>query len=288
MSHRRCRKSSAMFLCGVLTLFSWQSSIYPVRGQTGDGLNHVSDTKVEKQIRVEINSCSGFVPQEKQFLFQAQKSKANVQNNDLIKTYDIMMDEGKEESSAASVRTMAAQSDVKPISENPSSDVQSTDSKSVQDKVESASIASRGQQLETQNDSQLQNNDKLNSGKSNNEGITKTDLELLARVIYAEARGEDFEGQVAVGAVVLNRLKDARFPKTIPDVVFQPGAFTAVVDNQIHLVPDEGAYRAAEAALAGKDPTGGALYYFNPKTATDRWIKSRPVIKRIGNHTFSI
>jgi N-acetylmuramoyl-L-alanine amidase len=118
--------------------------------------------------------------------------------------------------------------------------------------------------------------------------FTKEEVELLARVIYAEARGEDFEGQVAVGAVVLNRLEDSRFPKTIEAVIYQQGAFTAVLDKQIHLTPDEVAYRAAEAALAGKDPTGGAIYYYNPKTATDRWIKSRPVIKTIGNHTFSI
>lgn len=118
--------------------------------------------------------------------------------------------------------------------------------------------------------------------------FTKEEIELLARVIYAEARGEDFEGQVAVGAVVLNRLEDSRFPKTVHSVIYQQGAFTAVIDKQIHLTPDEAAFRAAEAALAGKDPTGGAIYYFNPKTATDRWIKSRPVIKTIGNHTFSI
>jgi len=118
--------------------------------------------------------------------------------------------------------------------------------------------------------------------------FTKEDVELLARVIHAEARGEDFEGQVAVGAVVLNRLEDSRFPKTIHSVIYQQGAFTAVLDKQIHLTPDEAAYRAAEAALEGKDPTGGAIYYYNPKTATDRWIKSRPVIKTIGNHTFSI
>jgi N-acetylmuramoyl-L-alanine amidase len=117
---------------------------------------------------------------------------------------------------------------------------------------------------------------------------TKEDIELLARVIHAEARGEHFLGQVAVGAVVLNRLHDPRFPKTIHSVIYQQGAFTAVIDKQIHLTPDEEAYRAAESAIAGEDPTGGAIYYYNPKTATDRWIKSRPVIKTIGNHTFSI
>lgn len=118
--------------------------------------------------------------------------------------------------------------------------------------------------------------------------VSKADVELMARVIYAEARGENFDGQVAVGAVVLNRLRDPRFPKTIRDIIYQPGAFTAVNDRQIHLDPDDGAYKAAEAALSGVDPTSGAIYYYNPRIATDRWIKSRPVVKRIGNHTFSI
>jgi LysM repeat protein len=118
--------------------------------------------------------------------------------------------------------------------------------------------------------------------------ISKADVEILSRVIHGEARGENFEGQVAVGAVVLNRLKDPRFPKTIRDVVYQEGAFTAVDDKQIQLDPNDQSYKAAEAALAGQDPTNGALFYFNPSIATDNWIKSRAVIKRIGNHTFSI
>ncbi|WP_068963645.1 cell wall hydrolase [Desulfosporosinus sp. BG] len=118
--------------------------------------------------------------------------------------------------------------------------------------------------------------------------VSKEDVELLSRVIYGEARGENFEGQVAVGAVVLNRLKDPRFPKSIRAIIYQSGAFTAVEDRQIHLEPDDEAYKAAEAALSGMDPTNGAIFYFNPRIATDRWIKSRPVIKRIGNHTFSI
>lgn len=118
--------------------------------------------------------------------------------------------------------------------------------------------------------------------------VSKEDMELLTRVIHAEARGENFEGQVAVGAVVLNRLKDPRFPKTIRAVVYQSGAFTAVDDKQIQLDPNDQSYKAAEAALSGQDPTNGALFYFNPRLATDRWIKSRSVIKRIGNHTFSI
>jgi len=118
--------------------------------------------------------------------------------------------------------------------------------------------------------------------------VSKEDVELLTRVIHGEARGEDFEGQVAVGAVVLNRLKDPRFPKTMRAVVYQSGAFTAVDDKQIQLDPNDQSYKAAEAALSGQDPTSGALFYFNPRLATDRWIKSRSVIKRIGNHTFSI
>lgn len=117
---------------------------------------------------------------------------------------------------------------------------------------------------------------------------SQEEVELLSRVIYGEARGEDFLGQVAVGAVVLNRLQDPRFPKTIQGIIYQSGAFTAVDDRQIHLDPDDQAYKAAEAALSGIDPTSGALFYYNPKTATDKWIKSRTVVKRIGNHTFSI
>jgi Cell wall hydrolyses involved in spore germination len=118
--------------------------------------------------------------------------------------------------------------------------------------------------------------------------VSKEDVELLTRVIHGEARGENFEGQVAVGAVVLNRLKDPRFPKTIRAVVYQSGAFTAVDDKQIQLDPNDQSYKAAEAALSGQDPTDGALFYFNERLATDRWIKSRSVVKRIGNHTFSI
>ena len=118
--------------------------------------------------------------------------------------------------------------------------------------------------------------------------VSEEELELLSRVIYAEARGEDFLGQVAVGAVVLNRLEDPRFPKTIRGIIYQNGAFTAVDDRQIHLEPNDQAYKAAEAALSGLDPTKGAIFYYNPRIATDQWIKSRTVVERIGNHTFSI
>ncbi|MGI5901497.1 MAG: cell wall hydrolase [Desulfitobacteriia bacterium] len=114
------------------------------------------------------------------------------------------------------------------------------------------------------------------------------DVELLARIIYAEARGESFEGQVAVGAVVLNRVQHPQFPKTIREVVYQPGQFSAVMDGQIKLSPDSKAYKAAQAALAGQDPTKGALFYYNPKISRDQWIRTRNVVCSIGNHNFCI
>ncbi|MDI3256850.1 MAG: spore cortex-lytic enzyme [Kyrpidia sp.] len=113
------------------------------------------------------------------------------------------------------------------------------------------------------------------------------DIDLLTRVVYGEARGEPYIGQVAVAAVVLNRLEDSRFPHTIPGVIFQPGAFTAVSDGQIWLTPNSQARRAALDAIRGWDPTGGAIYYFNPATATSRWIWSRPQVKQIGRHIFT-
>ena len=128
----------------------------------------------------------------------------------------------------------------------------------------------------------------VSSRGGNNVSVSKEEFELLARVIYAEARGEDFEGQVAVGAVVLNRVESPYFPNTVREVIYQPGAFTAVNDRQIRLEPDEEAYAAAQAALNGQDPSNGALFYYNPELATDRWIKTRTVVKTIGNHKFSI
>jgi N-acetylmuramoyl-L-alanine amidase len=119
------------------------------------------------------------------------------------------------------------------------------------------------------------------------ESYNSSELELLARLIHAEARGENLEGQIAVGAVVLNRLKSPQFPKTLREVIYQTGAFTAVQDQQIKLEPDATARRAAEAALQGDDPTDGALFYYNPTLARDKWIRTRPVLKVIGNHTFS-
>ena len=112
------------------------------------------------------------------------------------------------------------------------------------------------------------------------------DALLLSRLINGEARGEPYEGQVAVGAVILNRTRDPRFPSTIAGVIYQPGAFTATVDGQIHANIQQSSINAARDALNGWDPSGGAVYYFNPATATNKWIWSRPLIKIIGNHRF--
>lgn len=118
--------------------------------------------------------------------------------------------------------------------------------------------------------------------------ILKEDIELLARIIHAEARGESIEGQIAVGAVVLNRVQHPDYPKSIKEVVYQPGQFSAVTDKQIELTPDENAYKAAQAALEGQDPSNGAIFYYNPKIATDPWIKTRSIIRSIGNHKFCV
>ena len=111
-------------------------------------------------------------------------------------------------------------------------------------------------------------------------------IDLLARVISAEARGEPYSGQVAVGAVILNRVEHPSFPNSISGVVYQPGAFTCMVDGQINEPVADSAYRAARDAINGVDPSGGAIYYFNPVTATSAWIWSRPLITVIGKHRF--
>ena len=115
-----------------------------------------------------------------------------------------------------------------------------------------------------------------------------SDLQLMARAINGEARGEPYEGQVAVGAVILNRVRNSKFPNTIAGVIYQSGAFTAVADGQINVPIEQGStvLKAAQDAMNGWDPTGGAIYYFNPNTATNKWIWSRPLIKTIGKHRF--
>jgi N-acetylmuramoyl-L-alanine amidase len=112
------------------------------------------------------------------------------------------------------------------------------------------------------------------------------EVNTLAQAINGEARGESYIGQVAVAAVILNRVDDPRFPNTIAGVIYQPGAFTAVADGQMYLTPNESSFKAARDALNGWDPSGGAMYYFNPAVATSKWIWSRPIIKIIGKHYF--
>ncbi len=119
-------------------------------------------------------------------------------------------------------------------------------------------------------------------------GNNASDVQLMARAINGEARGEPYEGQVAVGAVILNRVKSSLFPNSISGVIYQSGAFTAVADGQINHPISEGStvYKAAQDAINGWDPTGGCIYYFNPATATNKWIWSRPLVKTIGKHRF--
>ena len=117
---------------------------------------------------------------------------------------------------------------------------------------------------------------------------SNSDIALLARLISGEARGESYTGKVAVGAVVLNRVKSSSFPNTISGVIYQPYAFTAVSDGQINVPPDNSCYEAAKAAMNGWDPTYGAIYYYNPVTATSKWIFSRKTTVTIGKHVFAV
>lgn len=124
------------------------------------------------------------------------------------------------------------------------------------------------------------------SSSSSSSSSNTSNVNLLARLIYGEARGEPYTGQVAVGAVVMNRVKSSSFPNTISGVIYQSGAFDAVSDGQINLSPDSTAKKAAQDAINGWDPSYGAIYYFNPSTATNKWIWSRPMTVTIGRHRF--
>ena len=131
----------------------------------------------------------------------------------------------------------------------------------------------------------LQNQVSSQTGVS---GFSDSDVYLLARTIYAEGRGEPYTGQVAIGAVVMNRIRSAQFPNTVAGVVYQKHAFTAVSDGQINLTPNDTAMKAARDAINGWDPTGGALYYYNPAVATSAWIFDRQTVTVIGKHVFAI
>ena len=124
------------------------------------------------------------------------------------------------------------------------------------------------------------------SGNTSSGGYSSSDYNLLAMIISAEARGESYMGQVAVGAVVLNRVEHPSFPDSVSGVIYQKGAFSCLYDGQFDEPVADSAYSAARDAINGLDPSGGAIYYYNPKTATSKWIFSRPVITTIGNHRF--
>lgn len=125
------------------------------------------------------------------------------------------------------------------------------------------------------------------SSSSSSSSQSSSDLYLLAKCVYAEARGEPYQGQVAVAAVILNRVKSSQFPNTLAGVIYQPYAFTAVSDGQINLEPNQTAYNAARDAMNGWDPTYGCLFYYNPAKTTSKWIYSRQVVVTIGDHVFA-
>ena len=126
----------------------------------------------------------------------------------------------------------------------------------------------------------------FSSSNTSSTSVSNSNLNLISRFVYAEARGEPYSGQVAVASVILNRVKSSNFPNTVSGVVYQSGAFSCVSDGQINLTPNETAKKAAQDAINGWDPSYGAVYYFNPNTATNKWIWSRPVTVTIGNHRF--
>ena len=126
------------------------------------------------------------------------------------------------------------------------------------------------------------------SGNSSGKAVVQSDLQLLAKVVNGEARGESYVGKVAVAAVVLNRVRSGAFPNTVAGVIYQSNAFTCVRDGQINLAPSAESLRAAKDALNGWDPTGGALYYYNPAMTTSAWIYSRKVVTTIGQHVFAV
>lgn len=148
--------------------------------------------------------------------------------------------------------------------------------------INTAAVNKKWENPERENMQQARRNSSLSS-----RGFSRSDLNLLAHLIYAEARGEPFTGQVAVGAVIINRMHNPQFPATIKEIIYKKGEFCTVRDGQIYLTPDAQAYRAASLAIQGWDPTNGALYFYNPARTTSRWIWTRTVTTKIGNHVFA-
>ena len=133
-----------------------------------------------------------------------------------------------------------------------------------------------------------QNVNQPSSGATNQKNFTQSDIDLMARVVYAESRGEPYKGQVAVAAVIINRLKNNNFPKSIHEIIYQPWAFSSTLDGQIYLTPNTTAYKAVYDAINGYDPSYGALYFYNPTLSTSSWIFTRQTTIKIGNHIFAI
>lgn len=146
---------------------------------------------------------------------------------------------------------------------------------------------SRPQEKEASPDETQSNQANIQKAMNVPAGFSENDIQIMANAVYGEARGEPYIGQVAVAAVIINRMNSPIFPNTVSGVVFEPRAFTAVADGQIYLPPNEQARKAVLDAINGQDPTGGALYYYNPATATSGWVFNRPTIKRIGKHIFA-
>jgi N-acetylmuramoyl-L-alanine amidase len=280
----------------MMCLFLWQASTYPVLGQ---GSKNTTTTGAIK-ITVRQGETLWALAQNYHTTVDKIVKFNHAKNPNLIRVGDILwIPNGYENKN---IKTNHVSADVKDYSNSPrSSDPQQPESKIPTYEIivnQDAPLLNESPKSTSSDTDDSQKREAQKTVRPGTESqvlsrslgrlVSIEDVELLTRVIYGEARGENFEGQVAVGAVVLNRLKDPRFPKTMRAIIYQSGAFTAVDDRQIHLDPDDIAYKAADAALSGLDPTNGAIYYYNPRIATDRWIKSRPVVKRIGNHTFSI
>ncbi|AGA70537.1 putative cell wall hydrolase [Desulfitobacterium dichloroeliminans LMG P-21439] len=300
MPLRRSRKTTAIFLGWLLvTLFLCQGMVYPVNGELGMITFEIADIQFldEDKDAVKDEAEKDHVIESSQEESNVQASNAQISNTQISNTNtqkvnDQNMDTNTSTSPSYELDLKGGAQLVTIQMGETLSEVahryQTTTAELVRlNKIAKPNYVQAGQKIWVPASGVIIYSATADPSRGR-AFVTQEELDLLARVIHAEARGEDFEGQVAVGAVVLNRVEDDRFPDTIHDVVYQPGAFTAVIDKQIHLTPNQSAYRAAEVALMGEDPTQGAIYYYNPRTATDRWIKTRPVVRTIGNHTFGI
>lgn len=316
LPHRRCRKYLELFLCGIMSLFLWQASFFPALVQGNDKV-------IEKPIKGTVRIV---IPRGETIWGLAKSHNTTVA--EIVKLNKVKSPDKIREGASLLIPSSVVEEKPETIEDIVVTDntvKRSWWTNALQRRfVQVGSILPRQSTMQLQEptiityeifvnketpeplvvkplpevrlavekptvlETAAKRDDSQINSRSLGRLVSVADVEILTRVIHGEARGENFEGQVAVGAVVLNRVKDPRFPKTIRAVVYQSGAFTAVDDKQIQLDPNDQSYKAAEAALSGQDPTNGAIFYYNPRLATDRWIKSRAVVKQIGNHTFSI